>query len=92
MYVMKNNKRKDIIMLAFACDYMEGAHEKILQRLSETNYEKAPGYGNDIYCESAKEKIRRACECPEADIYFLAGGTQTNAVVIDTMQIGRAHV
>ncbi len=85
MYVMKNNKRKDIIMLAFACDYMEGAHEKILQRLSETNYEKAPGYGNDIYCESAKEKIRRACECPEADIYFLAGGTQTNAVVIDTM-------
>ena len=40
MYVMKNNKRKDIIMLAFACDYMEGAHEKILQRLSETNYER----------------------------------------------------
>lgn len=72
-------------MLAFACDYMEGAHEKILKRLGETNYEKEPGYGNDSYCESAKEKIRRACKCPEADIYFLTGGTQTNAVVIDTM-------
>lgn len=72
-------------MLAFECDYLEGAHEKILQRLSETNYEKAPGYGNDKYCESAKEKIRKACKCPDADIYFLAGGTQTNAVVIDAV-------
>lgn len=72
-------------MLAFACDYMEGAHEKILQRLAETNREAACGYGNDVYCESAKEKIRRACKCPEADIYFLTGGTQTNAVVIDTV-------
>ncbi|MGN1181020.1 MAG: threonine aldolase family protein [Suilimivivens sp.] len=72
-------------MLAFECDYLEGAHEKILQRLTETNYDKAPGYGNDSYCESAKAKIKEACRCPEADVYFLVGGTQTNAVVIDTM-------
>ena len=44
-------------MLSFACDYLEGAHEKILRRLVETNYEKAPGYSADKYCESAKEKI-----------------------------------
>ncbi len=69
-------------MLAFECDYLEGAHEKILQRLLETNYEKAPGYGNDRFCESAKAKIREACGCPEGDVYFLAGGTQTNATVI----------
>lgn len=72
-------------MLAFECDYLEGAHEKILQRLSETNYEKAPGYGNDSYCESARAKIKEACGCPKADVYFLTGGTQTNAIVIDTM-------
>lgn len=72
-------------MLAFECDYLEGAHEKILQRLLETNYEKAPGYGNDKYCESAKAKIREACKCPKADIHFLTGGTQTNAVVIDAV-------
>lgn len=72
-------------MLAFECDYLEGAHEKILQRLMETNLDKAPGYGNDSYCESAKAKIKEACQCPEADVYFLVGGTQTNAVVIDTM-------
>ena len=55
-------------MLAFECDYLEGAHEKILQRLVESNYEKVPGYGNDVYCESAKAKIKEACGCPGADV------------------------
>lgn len=72
-------------MLSFNCDYTLGAHEAILQRLLETNREPLPGYGDDRYCLSAKEKIRKACECPDADIYFLAGGTQTNATVIDSM-------
>lgn len=72
-------------MLDFVNDYSEGAHEKILERLLETNDQKLPGYGMDIYCESAKQKIREACKCPEADIYFLVGGTQTNATVIDAM-------
>ena len=72
-------------MLSFENDYSEGAHEKILQRFMETNMEQAPGYGNDPYCDSAKEKIRAACECPDAEIFFLVGGTQTNAVVIDSM-------
>ena len=72
-------------MLSFENDYSEGAHPKILQRFMETNMEQVPGYGNDPYCESAKEKIREACKCPEAEIFFLVGGTQTNAVVIDSM-------
>ncbi len=72
-------------MLSFENDYSEGAHEKILQRFLETNLEQAPGYGNDPYCDSAKEKIRVACECPDAEIFFLVGGTQTNAVVIDSV-------
>ncbi len=49
-------------MLSFENDYVEGAHEKVLQRLIETNMEKLSGYGNDKYCESAKEKIKKACE------------------------------
>lgn len=72
-------------MLSFESDYIEGAHEKILQRLIETNMEKLSGYGSDKYCESAKEKIRKACDCPEAEIFFLVGGTQTNDTVIDSM-------
>lgn len=72
-------------MLSFENDYVEGAHEKILARLMETNLEQLSGYGTDHYCAEAKEKIRSACECPQADIYFLTGGTQTNATVIDGM-------
>ena len=72
-------------MLSFENDYSEGAHPKILQRFVETNLEQVPGYGSDPYCDSAKEKIRVACSCPDAEIFFLVGGTQTNAVVIDSM-------
>lgn len=72
-------------MLWFASDYMEGAHEKILQRFLETNMEKTSGYGTDPYTESAKEKIKKACACPKAEVFLLTGGTQTNAVVISAM-------
>ena len=72
-------------MLYFENDYCEGAHPAILQKLVETNFEKVSGYGTDPYCASAKEKIRTACACPEADVFFISGGTQANAVVIGSM-------
>lgn len=72
-------------MLYFKNDYSEGAHEKILQRLSDTNMEQLPGYGEDHYCESAAKKIRNACGCPDAEVYFLTGGTQTNQIVISSV-------
>jgi len=72
-------------MLAFENDYSEGAHPLILKRLTETNFEQASGYGDDPYCASAIEKIKAACDCPEAQIRFLVGGTQTNQTVIDSM-------
>ena len=72
-------------MVSFECDYIAGAHPEILKRLAETNMEPLSGYGMDHYTASAKEKIRAACGCPDAEIEFLTGGTQTNAVVISTM-------
>lgn len=72
-------------MFSFECDYGEGAHERILKRLAETNMEQLPGYGEDHYCRSAREKIRKACGCPQADVWFVTGGTQTNALVVDAM-------
>ncbi len=72
-------------MLSFESDYIEGAHEKILQRLIETNMEQVTGYGADPYCESAKAKIKEACGNPDAEVHFLVGGTQTNMIVIHTM-------
>ena len=72
-------------MLSFVNDYSEGAHPAILEALSRTNLQQEPGYGEDAFCASARQKIRVACGDPEADVFFLAGGTQTNQVVIDTM-------
>ena len=72
-------------MQHFDSDYMEGAHPRILQKLMKTNLDKMPGYGSDDYCRSAKEKIRAACGCPQAQVYFLVGGTQTNTVVIKAL-------
>ena len=71
--------------LHFESDYIEGCHPQILKRLIETNFEKSTGYGTDVYCDSAKAKIRAAIRNPEADIYFLVGGTQSNATVIDAL-------
>jgi len=72
-------------MISFESDYIAGAHPKVLERLCETNLEVLSGYGSDIYCKSAADKIRKACECDDAEVYFLAGGTQTNSIVISTM-------
>ncbi len=70
---------------SFNCDYMEGAHPAILERLIATNMVKTPGYGLDDYCTCAKEKIRLACGNPDAAIYFMVGGTHTNVTVIDAL-------
>ncbi len=72
-------------MLYFINDYFEGAHPAILRRLVETNLEHLTGYGTDRYTLSAKEKIKVVIAAPQADVYFLSGGTQTNQVVIDCL-------
>ncbi|ERK59590.1 Beta-eliminating lyase [Gemella bergeri ATCC 700627] len=71
--------------LFFVNDYGRGAHPKILEQLTQTNLESEYGYGMDSYSERAKEKIRLSCKKEDAEIYFLVGGTQTNAVVIKSL-------
>ena len=68
--------------LSFTSDYMEGAHPRILEKMAQTNLLKTPGYGTDDFCASAREKIRIACNAPEAEVFFMPGGTQTNSMVI----------
>lgn len=72
-------------MISFESDYIAGAHPKVLAKLMETNMEPLSGYGTDKYCESAREKIRKVFGCKKADVHFLVGGTQTNAIVISSM-------
>ena len=72
-------------MLSFESDYILGAHEQVLAALVRTNGEALSGYGNDPHTENAKSLIRAYCACPEADVYFLTGGTQANKTVIASM-------
>lgn len=72
-------------MYHFKNDYSEGAHPDILQRLTETNLQQQTGYGEDEYSLQAKNIIRAKVANPEAPIYFVTGGTQTNLLVIATL-------
>ena len=72
-------------MISFKCDYGEGAHPRILERLAETNFESCDGYGFDPYTLSAREKILQACGCPDGEVFLLTGGTQTNSTVIASL-------
>lgn len=72
-------------MISFASDYIAGAHPAILQKLIDTNMECLSGYGSDKYSVSASEKIKKACRCSDAEVFFLTGGTQTNQIVISTI-------
>lgn len=71
--------------LWFKSDYQEGACPEILKKFAETAYEPLSGYGTDIYCASAEEKIKRAIGCDSAQVKFICGGTQTNQLVISSM-------
>ena len=72
-------------MISFECDYNNGAHPKVLENLVRYNDCKPTPYGFDEYSERAKGRIREACGLPDAQIFFLTGGTQTNATTIDSM-------
>lgn len=69
-------------MLYFNCDYNEGAHPRIMEKLMETNMEQTPGYGVDKYCLQAAASIKELCQDKTVDVHFLVGGTQANLTVI----------
>ena len=69
-------------MIYFNSDYLEGAHSAIMERMMATNMMQTVGYSCDEICDSARAKVRAACNAPEADVHFLVGGTQTNTTVI----------
>ena len=69
-------------MIYFNSDYLEGAHPRIMARLADTNMDQTPGYGEDAYCDRARDIIRGLCGAPDADVHFLVGGTQVNATVL----------
>lgn len=69
-------------MLFFQNDYGNGAHPAVMDALCKTNLELTAGYGTDAYCQNAIERIRQLCDAPQADVHFVAGGTQVNKTAI----------
>lgn len=72
-------------MISFTSDYNNGVHPKILEQLSLTNALTAEGYGEDDFCQAARQAIRKATGLPQAEVFFAVGGTQTNALVISVL-------
>lgn len=72
-------------MLHFENDYNEGVHPELLRAIVSTNEDNQAGYGMDDYTTNAIVKIRQATGCPKAQVQFLAGGTQTNQIAIDSL-------
>ncbi|MDO4833482.1 MAG: beta-eliminating lyase-related protein [Bacillota bacterium] len=72
-------------MMKFDCDYMQGAHPAILEKLNEINKCDYPGYGLDEWCRQAAKDIHKYLNCPGACVHFLVGGTQMNAVAMEAM-------
>ena len=70
-------------MLHFDTDYMRGAHPEVMRRLMETNLLQTTGYGTDEFTARAERRILEACGLRQAKVYFLPGGTQTNATMLD---------
>lgn len=69
-------------MIRFESDYTQGAVPQILDALLKTNMEQTPGYGEDKYCLSAADKIRKELGRDDLAVHFLVGGTQTNFTFI----------
>ena len=69
-------------MLFFRNDYGNGAHPAVMEALCKTNLELTEGYGTDHYCRQATDRIRQLCQCPQAQVHFVAGGTQVNKTTI----------
>ena len=72
-------------MIDFNCDYNCSAAPEVLAAVNSIAGEKLPVYGSDPYSDRARQKIRTAAGNPNADVWFLLGGTQTNACALDAL-------
>ena len=70
-------------MIYLNCDYNEGAHPSVMDALLMSNMDQTIGYGEDEYCEEARDIIKELCKDNKLYVQFLVGGTQANKTIID---------
>ncbi len=68
----------------FLDDYSEGCHPRILSTLTATNMVQQTAYGNDEHCEQAREQIRKHLGSESPKIFFVAGGTLGNIIIMSS--------
>lgn len=66
----------------FKNDYSELGHPRILDALYKYSNEQNTPYGFDYHSNNAKQYILDIFDSKHGDVFFLAGGTQTNMVFI----------
>lgn len=59
-------------MISFENDYLEGAHENVLQRLFDTNLIQASGYGDDQFSKQAKRTNKICYQLSRSDCTILS--------------------
>ncbi|MCM1291352.1 MAG: aminotransferase class I/II-fold pyridoxal phosphate-dependent enzyme [Prevotella sp.] len=72
-------------MTQLGFDYSHGAHPKVLNRIIELNMCAMAGYGQDSITKDVSRQILEKCGLDAGTVFFLSGGTQTNAVAIDIL-------
>ena len=67
---------------SFLDDYSEGCHPGILKAMADTNMVQQTAYGDDAYSVEAKRLIRQHIGKANIPIYFVAGGTLANIIIV----------
>lgn len=70
---------------SFRDDYSEGCHPDIITALSETNMAQQLAYGDDSYSERARALIHSHLGRESSEIFFVAGGTLANLIIISSV-------
>ena len=71
-------------MRLFRNDYSEHAHPRIIEALARYQDEQNTPYGLDYHSLNAEKRIKDVFNSPNAKVFFLAGGTQTNILFISS--------
>jgi threonine aldolase len=69
---------------SFLDDYSEGCHPEILKSMMGTNLVQQTAYGEDDYSLQAKSLMRTHLGDPDIPIFFVAGGTLANIIIISS--------
>lgn len=73
-------------MYSFANDYSEGACPKVMDALNRTNNIQTPGYGLDVFCETATNIIKKLTNHNDIDVHYITGGTPCNVLAASLLK------